>query len=110
MECCVCWNTLPSALYGASFSLEGHCRPDHLLCTFCYTQCTACPLCRFSPNEKPAPHAEVQLDILRENKNRILDDLQHTNNRAELSNQYTCLIEQMGELKDIINASNSRMS
>ncbi len=109
MECCVCWNPLTSSLHGASFSKEGQCRPDHLLCTFCYAQCDACPLCRFSPREKPPTHAEAILDILRENKTRILEDVENMRDRSVLKNKYNDVINQISRMKDIVNASNSRI-
>ena len=97
MECCVCWETLPSRLHGASFSMNNHCRPDHNLCTKCYSHCTSCPLCRFHPIEKPRIYAEQELDHLRECKNNII-------NKKNGHNEYTHIINQMDQIKCIINS------
>ena len=101
MECCVCWEPIITRWRSASFSTEGHCRSDHVLCIRCYTQCVACPLCRYQPVEKPPIYAEAYLNILRECKEI------HTNYKNPTSEQiqdYHDILNQMNDVKIIINS------
>ncbi len=102
MECCVCWEPI-TKWRSASFSTEGHCRSEHVLCVGCYYKCSACPLCRYQPEVKPPIYAEAYLDTLRErrevhnvinNKIQSLDDIQ----------DYNHLINQMNDIKIVINS------
>ena len=99
MECCVCWEPI-LPWKGASFSKEGHCRTEHALCVPCYTQCDACPLCRYHPAEKPLIDAETYLNELRQRKENI-----HNNKYYRVyQNEYHDILNHMNDIKTIINS------
>jgi len=100
MECCVCWNSLPSLLHTASFSTEGKCRSDHLLCKKCYEKCESCPLCRYQPSNKPLIYAEKKLDDLRERKFNLTNLKKH----VDLHHEYVDIVNQMMEMKTFLNS------
>jgi hypothetical protein len=107
MECCVCWESLPTNLHAASFSTDGHCRTDHTLCMKCYSQCDSCPLCRFRPTEKPLSYAEACLNELRLRKHASIN---MNNQSITNDNEYNHIIDQMLEIKTIINHGFSRVN
>ena len=103
MECCVCWESM-TPWNRASFSSEGHCRPEHALCVPCYTKCDACPLCRYHPRMKPPIHAEMYLDELRQRKQEIIHKMNHKNCSPTLQETYHTILNQMNDIKLIINS------
>ena len=47
-QCCVCWIELKNhKLF--SFATKTNCHTTHVLCRDCYSKCTSCPLCRYTP-------------------------------------------------------------
>jgi hypothetical protein len=102
MDCCVCWEHLPSLLHTASFSTDGQCRSDHTLCKKCYEQCDSCPLCRFHPIEKPLIYAEKVLDELRNRKNNLIHI--EKSNCISNHNEYISIVNEMDDIKSLINS------
>ncbi len=45
-KCCVCWILLKNHKL-VSFN----CHNTHVLCHDCYSKCTSCPLCRYTPKK-----------------------------------------------------------
>lgn len=46
-KCCVCWAVLKNHKL-----VTFECNNTHVLCHSCYSKCTSCPLCRYTPKIK----------------------------------------------------------
>jgi hypothetical protein len=106
MNCCVCWEPIPSLLHAASFFTEEGCRAEHALCVKCYVQCVSCPLCRYHPVEKPLSHAEAILEQLRKKRHDTLNRMNNMKMNLTIhDNVYNDILTEMTDIKTIINSS-----
>jgi hypothetical protein len=69
MECCVCYKDLIPE-HAVSFERNLRCRSSHALCVPCYTTVHGCPICRFTPYNKPDTDGDYLLEHLRNQKKR----------------------------------------
>ena len=76
MECCVCFTELiPSK--SVSFEKLTKCRSTHSLCVHCYTKVHGCPVCRFTPYNKPDTECSYLLEHLQNQKARDNDKINY---------------------------------
>lgn len=76
MECCVCFAEL-NPTHVVSFERTLGCRATHSLCVRCYTKVHGCPICRFTPYNKPDTQCDYLLEHLKNQKNRDVNRINY---------------------------------